>query len=386
MIISKNLPTLGILGGGQLARMLAHAANQLGCVTTILDPDPLAPALGACARPVLGDWRDDSVLSRFAASVDVLTLENEFVAAASVQRLVDAGVTVRPGPATLESLQDKLTQRHVLAKAGLPVPAFSGVRTLDEVRRLGEEWQWPIMLKLRCHGYDGKGNALIRSATDLPMAWTRLGNGQKPVYAEAFCRFTRELAVIVVRAVNGTVVTYPVVETVQENHVCRLVRAPASISPVTERAALEIARRAVEAVDGVGAFGVELFQQGDDQLIINEVAPRVHNSGHYTIEACVCSQFENHVRAVLDWPLGATAMRRPAATMVNLFGSDDGLGTPIGLESALAVPGAHVHVYGKSRSAPGRKMGHVTALGDTLEHASTAAGSAAAAIRFGAAS
>ena len=200
---------------------------------------------------------------------------------------------------------------------------------------------------------------------------------------EAFWPFSQELAVIVTRGRRGQLVSYQVVETFQREHVCHEVRAPADIAPDIAARATEIAQRAVTTVGGIGSFGVELFLNTAGELAINELAPRVHNSGHYTIEACACSQFENHVRAVLGWPLGPTHMISPAAVMLNLLGERDAPGRPLGLERALAVPGAHVHLYGKARSGAGRKLGHVTALGENAEAARATAAQAAQVIHFG---
>jgi 5-(carboxyamino)imidazole ribonucleotide synthase len=210
-----------------------------------------------------------------------------------------------------------------------------------------------------------------------------LGGHHHALYVEEFCPFTAELAIMIVRGADASLVDYPLVETVQRDHICHAVKAPAPVSAALAARAAEIARRAVETVGGIGAMGVEMFLDGDGEILINELAPRVHNSGHYTIEACVCSQFENHVRAVLGWPLGSSHMRAPAAVMINLLGAGKGPGAPRGLPQALTVPGAHVHIYGKSVSAPGRKMGHVTALGETLESALATAQQAADHIRFG---
>jgi 5-(carboxyamino)imidazole ribonucleotide synthase len=178
-------------------------------------------------------------------------------------------------------------------------------------------------------------------------------------------------------------VSYPLVETIQRDHICHVVKSPATVPSEVAARAADIAQRAVSAVSGVGSVGIEMFLTADGNILINEMAPRVHNSGHYTIEACACSQFENHVRAVLGWPLGSTAMRTPAAVMVNLLGAAKGTGQPRGIEAALQIPGAHIHVYGKTTSSPGRKMGHITALGDTIDQALERAQRAAAAIRFG---
>jgi 5-(carboxyamino)imidazole ribonucleotide synthase len=192
-----------------------------------------------------------------------------------------------------------------------------------------------------------------------------------------------ELAVIVTRGQDGTTVTYPVVETVNREHICHVVKAPAAVSAPVAAEAARIARAAVEAIGGVGSFGVELFLLAGDKLLLNEIAPRVHNTGHYTIEACLCSQFENHIRAVLGWPLGSPGMIVPAACMVNLLGYAEGSGVPVGLSDALKVPGTHIHVYGKTRSERGRKMGHITVLGESVEHAYARAQEAADYLRFG---
>lgn len=375
--------TLGIVGGGQLAKMTAQAAAQLGCRVVILERQPEFPAGSVAARTLIGDWNDPDALLELAAVVDVVTLENEFVDAGALAVLEERGHILWPSAATLRLIQDKLIQKQTLADAGLPVPPMRAVERVGDVAALAREWGWPLLLKARRNAYDGKGNATVRTSADLEAAWNRLGGeAGNRLFAEQFCPFTQELAVIVTRARDGEVATYPVVETVQREHICHVVRAPAPVAPDIADRAAELARRAVAAVGAIGSFGVEMFLVEDGQLLINELAPRVHNSGHYSIEACICSQFENHVRAVLGWPLGSTAMRGPAAAMVNLLASTEGPGTPQGLQEALREPGAHVHLYGKTRSAPGRKMGHVTALGQTLAEAEATAQRAADGIRF----
>ncbi|MBE0541873.1 MAG: 5-(carboxyamino)imidazole ribonucleotide synthase [Verrucomicrobia bacterium] len=376
--------TLGIVGGGQLAKMTAQAAAQLGCKVVILERQAEFPAGSVAARTLLGDWDEPDSLLELAALTDVVTLENEFVDAGALAVLEQNGYALWPSSGTMRLIQDKLVQKQTLAEAGLPVPRMRAVERMEDVASLAGEWGLPLLLKARRNAYDGKGNATLRSLADLEAAWHKLGGHYgNPLFAEVFCPFAKELAVIVTRSVNGEVVTYPVVETVQRNHVCHVVSAPAPVAPAIAERAAAMARRAVESVGAVGSFGVEMFLVEDGQLLINEIAPRVHNSGHYTIEACVCSQFENHVRAVLGWPLGLPAMRAPAAVMVNLLASADGPGTPQGLAEALRVEGAHLHIYGKTRSAPGRKMGHVTALGATPDAALAIAQRAAACIRFG---
>jgi 5-(carboxyamino)imidazole ribonucleotide synthase len=372
-------PRLGILGGGQLAKMTAAAAAQLGCEVVVLERQEDFPAHSLDTHAIIGDWNDPRQLLRLAPLVDVVTLENEFVDTAALAALADQGHRLWPALATVALVQDKLSQKQAFAAAGLPVPRFADAPTPDAVRRFG----LPAVLKKRRNSYDGKGNATVREATELPDAWARLDGGREALYVEEFCEFTMELAIIITRGQDGAVARYPVVETINRDHICHVVRAPAAAPADVASAAADIARQAIEAIDGVGAFGMELFLRPDGGLLINEIAPRVHNSGHYTIEACACSQFENHVRAVMGWPLGSPSMRAPAAAMINLLGAGDGPGAPVGLAAALAVPGAHLHIYGKTRSARGRKMGHVTALGATPEEALASARRAADQIRFG---
>lgn len=368
------MPRLGIIGGGQLAKMTAAAAMPFGCEVVVLERQDDFPAHSLDTHALIGDWNDPRELLRLAPLVDVVTLENEFVSTDALAVLADHRHAFWPGLQTLALVQDKLRQKTVFAAAGLPVARFADAPDRAAVLRFG----FPAVLKKRRNSYDGKGNATVRSATDLDAAWAKLDGDRQALYVEAFCPFERELAVIVTRGQDGAVVRYPVVETINREHICCVVKGP-----VDRPAAADMAARAVEAVGGVGSFGVEFFQLAGGRLLLNEIAPRVHNTGHYTIEACVCSQFENHVRAVLGWPLGSPAMVAPAAAMVNLLGCGEGPGTPVGLTEALRIPGAYVHVYGKTRSARGRKMGHVTALGCDAGEAASLAQRAADCIRFG---
>lgn len=380
---TRKRPAIGIIGGGQLARMTAQSALSLGCDVVILDYDADSPASTPAARWICKPADDMAALCELAQSVDVVALENEFIDAALLGELEERGHCVMPSAATMRLVQDKFVQKTVLMKAGLNVPAFAAVDSRDELVSAGERLGWPLVLKKRRDGYDGKGNTTLRTAADVDAAWERLEGYRHALYVEQFCPFTKELATIITCSRDGSSVAYPLVETVQRDHICHTVAAPASIPDALARKAAGIAQRAVEAVGGVGSFGVELFLSADGAVLVNELAPRVHNSGHYTIEACVCSQFENHVRAVMGWPLGSTAMRTPAAAMVNLLGHTDGPGEPHGIADCLAVAGAHLHLYGKARSKPGRKMGHITALGLNTSDALEIASRAAAPLHFG---
>ncbi len=375
--------TLGLIGGGQLAKMTAQAAAQFGVAVAILERKEHSPASGLAHHNLIGDWDNPADLLRLAALCDVLTLENEFVDAEALAAVERHGHRLYPGSGTVKIVQDKLWQKQAVADEGIPLPRFMDTPTPADVLRAGADFGWPLVLKKRRNGYDGKGNHTLRSAADLDTAWTNLDGHRNALFAEAWFPFERELAVMITRSIDGKTAVYPVVETVQRDHICHVVKAPAAISKAIAERASETAGRAVAAVGGIGTFGVEMFLGADGTIAVNELAPRVHNSGHYTIEACECSQFENHVRAVLGWPLGSTALRAPAAVMINLLGAGPGAGFPAGLSQALAVPGAGVHLYGKSTSARGRKMGHVTALGETLEQALSKARQAADALTFG---
>ena len=369
---------LGILGGGQLARMTLQAASRLGIDVVIAERFPDSPAARLTSRSVVfpNGWNDPRALQKLAELTKIVTLESEFVDWRALEHLEQMGVQVRPSSACVGVVQDKLLQKQALARAELPVPTFFEVADPESLVRAGDDVGWPLMLKARRDGYDGRGNVLVSSQSQAEDACARLGWPDRALFAEAFLEFECELASLVVRDLDGAIAQYPVVQTVQDPalHICREVLAPAAIpAEVAERAAA-VARSAVEAVDGIGAVGVEMFLLEDGQVVINELAPRPHNSAHYTIEGCWCSQFENHVRAVLGLSLGDPGMRAPAAVMVNLLGSST---RPVLVEDALAQPRTFVHVYGKMENRPGRKMGHITVVASTLDEAHEHARSAA---------
>lgn len=374
---------LGIIGGGQLARMTAIAALPLGVEVVVLEKNPHSPAARLSPDCIVGDWVDRDTLLKFAAQCEVITLENEFVDAAALEVLEKAGHKVFPSAKCIAAVQDKFTQKSALQNAGLAVPKFCAVKTPEEIIAAGNKFGWPVVLKTRRNGYDGKGNFTLKSPSDITAGWQALVGDKNELMVEAWFPFVKELAVIVTRGRDGATAVYPVVETVQRNHVCNVVIAPAQISDELAKRAAALAKCAVEAVGGIGSFGVEMFLSATDELVINELAPRVHNSGHYTIEACACSQFENHVRAVLGWPLGNPSLVAPAAVMVNLLGTEKASGHPRGLDAALRETGVRVHLYGKAISGPGRKMGHITVLGESVDETQAIAERAAKQIYFG---
>lgn len=375
---------IAIVGGGQLAKMTALSALQLGCDVLVLERKSEGPAINLASHSFVGDWNNPDDLINLAEHADVVTLENEFVDANSLSELEKAGHLLFPTAKSISLVQDKFIQKQTLQEAGLPLAPFRTIESRADIIDVAKEFNWPLVIKTRKNGYDGKGNATVNDESEIDVAWDKLDGDKQTLYVEAFCPFASELAIIITTGKNGEVAAYPLVESVQRDHICHIVRAPAPVADEITAKATDIARRAVAAIGAIGSFGVEMFLTKDNDVIINELAPRVHNSGHYTIEACECSQFENHVRAVLGWPLGSSKMIKPAAVMVNLLGQGHGSGHPTGFNDALAIAGVHVHVYGKELSMPARKMGHVTALGETLSEAEQAAKTAASVLMFGA--
>ena len=359
--------------------MMAAAAVRLGVQVRLLAPKDAGP-MQAYAHAQAADWTDPDVLRTFATGCTAVTVESEWAPADALAPVCPAETALWPSPRTLGWIRHKGVQNDRLAEQDVPLPAYRRCATPEAVQAAGEALGWPLMMKQYEGAYDGYGNRLVEGPDAVADAWADLAAADG-VLVEACVDFVRELAVQIARRPDGTSVAYPVVYTEQRNHRCHAVVAPAPIDDTLAEAAQSVAREAVDAVDGVGLLAVELFETQDGAILVNEIAPRPHNTGHYTIEGCMTSQFENHVRAVLDLPLGATDLVAPHAVMVNVLGQRDG--TPPeadGWTQALAVSGAHVHIYGKPDVRPHRKMGHVTALAQTAEHARTQAETAAARI------
>jgi 5-(carboxyamino)imidazole ribonucleotide synthase len=355
--------------------MTCLAAWPLGIRVAVLGAAD-EPASGVAAGLVDGDWKDAGAVARLAAVAGLVTLENEFVDAAALAAVVADGTPVRPGSDAVAVLQDKALQKELLRDHGLPVPRYEVARGNGELEAIGRDLGWPLLLKSRKLGYDGYGNATCATPAEAAVAFDRLDRGDG-VLVEEFVPFERELAVIVARRRGGEALPYPVTETRQRDHVCHEVLVPAPIDPGEAEHAEDIAVAAAAAAQAVGVMGVELFALPGGRVLVNELAPRPHNSGHYTIEACQTSQFENHLRGVLDLPLGAVDLRSASAVMVNLLGTRDG-DARTRIAGALAVPGAHLHLYGKREVRVRRKMGHITVLGGTIEDALRRARRAAA--------
>jgi phosphoribosylaminoimidazole carboxylase PurK protein len=356
--------TVGIIGGGQLGQMLAQAARPLGFKVTVLDPGLNSPAAQAGAQQIVKPYTEEAI-NELARQVDFLT--TEFEEGLNPEDLEKFAGILNPAPKTIALLLDKVIQKNYLSKNGVAMGEYHTIGSADEAYGLLEKYGGKMLVKTRRGGYDGYGNRLVASRKQVDQALKDFDGRQ--VYAEAVVPFAKELAVMVVRGRKGDVVTYPVVETIQKNNICHEVLAPAQIDEATKQKALDLAQQAAGSFEGDGAFGIEMFLTKDGKVWLNEVAPRVHNSGHYTIEACQTSQFENHIRAVTGLPLDPTDMKVTAAVMVNILGQYNGEPSDEGLDKASQFPHTYVHIYGKSPNKVGRKMGHITVTADSVEQA-----------------
>jgi 5-(carboxyamino)imidazole ribonucleotide synthase len=356
---------IGVIGGGQLAWMMGPAAQKLGLDLVVQTPDRTDPAVAIAADVVFAPIADAAATAQLATQCDRITFENEFVDLEALGLLASQGVDFRPSLDCLKPLLDKYHQRCYTRDLGLPTPTFFRWEDwLAQHPRLAElpTSTFPIVLKTRRHGYDGQGTFIIRTAEQLVATLHKLGDC--PLLLEEFIPFDRELAVIAARSVTGEISTYPIVETQQENQVCQRVFAPAAVEPAIVQAAAAIAHILLDRLEAVGVFGIELFLTQDGKLLVNEIAPRTHNSGHFSLDACETSQFEQHLRAVAGLPLGDGAMLRSThAVMVNLLGFETARSDYLSQRQQLAaLPQTFVHWYGKTESRPGRKLGHVTVL------------------------
>jgi len=354
MILSPGA-TIGILGSGQLGRMLAIAALKVGLRTHIYAPEAAAPAYDAAAARTVAAFNDEEALSRFSDAVDIVTYEFENVPTETVEFLAER-LPVRPGARALALTQDRLIEKTFLRDLGLKTAPFVGVEDAGALARAVAELGRPAVLKTRRFGYDGKGQSLIREGSNVSAVHRALGGA--PMILEGFVAFEREVSVVAARSLEGDVVAYDLSENEHERHILARTRAPAHVGVETALEAKRIAATILEALDYVGVLAVELFvtrdRQGREGLIVNEIAPRVHNSGHWTLDGAQTSQFEQHVRAIAGWPLGAPT-RRGRVEMHNLIGEDAEEWRDI-----LAQPDLCLHLYGKFEIRPDRKMGHVT--------------------------
>ncbi|KAH9329146.1 hypothetical protein KI387_001254 [Taxus chinensis] len=358
---------VGVLGGGQLGRMLCQAASKMGVKVAVLDPMENCPASAIAHKHVVGSFRDTEAVQEFAKGCGVLTVEIEHVDVETLDVLEKQGMDCQPNPSTIRLIQDKYLQKVHFHKHDVPLPDFMQIDCFESAEKAGDLFSYPLMIKSRRLAYDGRGNAVAYCKEDISTAVSALGGFERGLYAEKWAPFIKELAVIVARGRDDTLCCFPVVETTHKDSICHTVEAPADISTEISKMAVCVAERAVSSLKGAGVFAVELFLIGDGQILVNEIAPRPHNSGHHTIEACYVSQFEQHLRAILGLPLGDTSMKVPAAIMHNILGEDEGENGFVKshqlMRRAVSVPGASVHWYEKPEMRKQRKMGHITVVG-----------------------
>ena len=366
--LTSNPPIkIGIIGGGQLGKMMAQEAKKMGFYVAILDPTPNCPAAQVADRHIIGSFYDEEKIREIVSGSDVTTYDIEHIDADILKELEGEGHTIHPSPDTLRVVQNRLWQKDLLKKAGLPISQHEKVESLDCIIRASEELGFPVVLKTCKGGYDGRGNYVIHTRDQIEPAFHSFSD--KGLIVEEFIDFEKELAVMAARSTQGEVKCHPVVETIHKDNICHTVIAPARVGGGIQDKAKEIAMKTMKVLKGAGIFGIEMFLV-DGEVLINEIAPRPHNSGHYTMEACVTSQFEQHIRAITGLPLGSTELLTPAV-MINILGEEGYEGHAIlkGIQGALSISGVALHFYGKAMTKPQRKMGHITAIDEDVEKA-----------------
>ncbi|XP_022744422.1 phosphoribosylaminoimidazole carboxylase, chloroplastic [Durio zibethinus] len=367
--LSKMI-VVGVLGGGQLGRMLCQAASKMAIKVMVLDPSDNCPASALAYDHMVGSFDDSNTVQEFAKRCGVLTVEIEHVDVATLEKLEQQGVDCEPRASTIRIIQDKYLQKVHFSKHAIPLPKFMEIDDLEGAKRAGDLFGYPLMIKSKRLAYDGRGNAVAKSEEEIPSAIAALGGFDRGLYVEKWASFIKELAVIVARGRDNSILCYPVVETIHRENICHIVKAPADVPWKIRKLANDVAYKAISSLEGAGVFAVELFLTTDGRILLNEVAPRPHNSGHHTIESCYTSQFEQHLRAVVGLPLGDPSMKTPAAIMYNLLGEDEGEpGFKMAhqlIARALGIPGATVHWYDKPEMRRQRKMGHITLVGPSI--------------------
>lgn len=351
---------LGIVGGGQLAKMLVEASQKLNISTIVLDPTAKSPA-AKITNQIVGSYKSSRPITRLAQNAEFITFEIDGTNAKILKKLNAEGYSINPSPQSLEIIQDKLAQKQFLLANELLVPQFSAIKSASDVKKVSTYLGYPLLLKARFHGFDGRGNTLIKHEKNIEKALKKLGD--QKLMVEKFIPFKKELALQIVRNKKGNIKTYPLVETIQKDGICHIVKYPANVDKSVRIKAYKVARKIVKLLQGAGVFAIEMFETGDGKILVNEIALRVHNSGHWTIEGCVASQFENHVRAVTNRPIKSTSPKTQAAVMINILGNRNGPAHPQGVKKVQNMPGVYLHLYDKLETRIQRKMGHITVLG-----------------------
>lgn len=348
--MNSNKKTIGIIGAGQLGGMLRDAAYKLGFDVVLLP-----------------DFKDKNKILQLGKVSDFVTFEIESAHIEALEALIKEKIPVNPSPKILKIIKDKFSQKVFLSNKGIPVAPYAIIENIEDVKKQGEIFGYPFLLKARFDAYDGRGNYLVKNKKDIPKAFEKLGGSQ--LYAEKFIPFVKELAVISARDMFDTIESFEVVETIHKNNICHIVHSPAVVSPKIKLKARKLTQKVSESLGGVGVFAVEMFLLKNGEIFVNEIAPRVHNSGHHTIEAYSASQFEQHIRAVTGMHLAKPKLMAKSAVMINILGNREGKANLKGYEKVKLINGIHVHIYGKMETRKERKMGHITALGNSRRQA-----------------
>lgn len=357
---------VGIIGGGQIGKMIAQEAKRMSLKVVILDPSRDCPASTLCDRLIVADFKDEDKIRDLAKSSDVITYEIELANSKALKNLELKNYPIFPSPHSLYLIQNKFRQKKFLKENNLPVPEFKKINSINDLLLVAKSFEYPLMLKASEDSYDGRGNYLIKCKEDISIAYNSFQN--REMFAEKYVDFKTEISIMVARNKKGQIATFPIAENIHKNNVLDTTIVPANISPKIKEAAEIIVKNVVTCLNDIGIFGIELFVSNKDEVFINEIAPRPHNSGHYSIEGCSISQFEQHLRTILNFPLSKPELVRPTV-MKNILGPPNFSGTYriIGLSKLLSLPSTKIHLYGKRITSPGRKLGHITCTGRTLE-------------------
>lgn len=359
--------TIGIVGGGQLGRMLTLAALPLGFKVIVVDPTENCPAQQVGADQIRADLHDSKALLELGRRSDYITVEIEHLDTQPLQQIKNSGTPVNPFPKTIKLIQDKFKQKEFLRKNNLPVADFREIKNLEQAKKILIEFNGLMMLKTSKNAFDGRGNALIKNEKELTASLEKFKSND--LYAEKVLDFKKEIAVIVCKDTRENIKIFPVAETIHRRNICTEVLVPARISSKVEKKAANLASKTVKILGGAGVYAVEMFLLKDDSLVINEIAPRVHNSGHYTMNGCNTSQFEQHIRAITGLPFGDTALTSKAVCMINILGEKNQPTKIKGLKRFFNNSSVHLHFYGKSPTRIDRKMGHINVVGTSLKKA-----------------
>lgn len=357
---------IGIIGGGQIGKMIAQEAKRMSLKVIILDPTKNCPASTVCDKLIVADFKNEDKIRELAKYSDVITYEIELANSKALKNLESKKYPIFPSPHSLYLIQNKFRQKKFLQENKLPVPEFKKITSINDLSFIAKRFEYPLMLKASEDSYDGRGNYLIKCKEDIPIAYNSFDN--REIFAEKYVDFKTEISIMVARNKKGQIETFPIAENIHKNNVLDTTLVPANISPKIYKEAEIIAKNVVACLNDIGIFGIEMFVSNKDDIFINEIAPRPHNSGHYSIEGCSISQFEQHIRTILNLPLIKPELLRPTV-MKNILGPPNFSGNYRirGMSKLLSIPSTKIHLYGKSLTSPGRKLGHITCTGPTLD-------------------